>query len=280
MRIHKNLAIPGKHNKNIITDVFYKNNGTKKPVIIFCHGYKGFKDWGAWNLVAESFANQNLFFIKFNFSHNGGTLLQPIDFPDLQAFAENNYIKELDDLQVVIDWISSKNPNHSEIDMSNITLIGHSRGGGIVAIKTSEEPRITKLVTWAGVSDYASRFPDEENLKKWKRTGVMYVENSRTKQQMPHHYQFYTNFKENEDRLTIKRAVEQITIPYLIIHGTQDTTVDQKEANTLHKWCPKSKLKLIEGTNHVFGAQHPWTKNKLPDDLQKVVSKTISFAIL
>ena len=56
--------------KPILVDFFYKKESKKMPIIIFCHGYKGFKDWGAWNLVGEEFANKNFFFIKFNFSHN------------------------------------------------------------------------------------------------------------------------------------------------------------------------------------------------------------------
>ncbi|UZO82651.1 alpha/beta hydrolase [Aquimarina sp. ERC-38] len=281
MKIHKNQAIPGRHQKSIVTDVFYQENNKKKPIVIFCHGYKGFKDWGAWDLMATTFAEQGMFFIKFNFSHNGGTLSQPIDFPDLDAFAENNYSKELDDLQTIIDRISdTKNPYHNELDVHHIALIGHSRGGGIACIKASEEPKITKLVTWAGVSDYAVRFPDKKGLEDWKKKGVVYVENSRTKQQMPHHYQFYTDFKENEDRLTIKKAVNKLNIPYLIIHGTDDTTVHYKEAEALHSWNLQSKLELIEGSNHVFEAQHPWTESKLPENLREVVSKTVSFVII
>lgn len=34
------------HDKPILTDVFYKQTCTKKPIVIFCHGYKGYKDWG------------------------------------------------------------------------------------------------------------------------------------------------------------------------------------------------------------------------------------------
>ena len=94
MTITKNIIIPGKHNKPIITDVFYTENNTPKPVVIFCHGYKGFKDWGAWDLMAKAFAEAGFFFVKFNFSHNGGTAEQPIDFPDLEAFGNNNYTKE------------------------------------------------------------------------------------------------------------------------------------------------------------------------------------------
>ena len=32
--------------------------------IIYVHGFKGFKDWGASNLVADSFANQGFFIFK------------------------------------------------------------------------------------------------------------------------------------------------------------------------------------------------------------------------
>ena len=80
-----NLILEGKHSKPILTDVFFKEDKTKKPIVIFCHGYKGFKDWGAWNLMAETFVKAGFFFIKFNFSHNGGTIEQPIDFPDLEC---------------------------------------------------------------------------------------------------------------------------------------------------------------------------------------------------
>ena len=106
MKNINNIEVKGKHNKPIVTDVFYKETNQPKKIIIFCHGYKGFKDWGAWNIMAETIANDGFFFIKFNFSHNGGTVDNPIDFPDLEAFGTNNYTKELDDLETVIDWIS------------------------------------------------------------------------------------------------------------------------------------------------------------------------------
>ena len=65
--IKKNLIIERKNKKPIIYDIFYKETNTPKPVIIFCHGYKGYKDWGAWNLVAKQFLDEGFFFIKFNF---------------------------------------------------------------------------------------------------------------------------------------------------------------------------------------------------------------------
>ena len=61
MTITKNIIVPGKHEKPILTDVFYSNYNTSKPLIIFCHGYKGFKDWGAWDLMAKAFADAGFF---------------------------------------------------------------------------------------------------------------------------------------------------------------------------------------------------------------------------
>ena len=102
----KNLVLYREHKKPIVWDAFYNANGKQKPLVIFCHGYKGFKDWGSWNLVAEQFLKANMVFVKFNFSHNGGTVENPIDFPDLEAFAENNYSKELDDLDSMLTYLS------------------------------------------------------------------------------------------------------------------------------------------------------------------------------
>ena len=33
----------------------------------------------------------------------------PIDFPDLEAFGNNNFSKEVDDLGSVIDWVCNNN---------------------------------------------------------------------------------------------------------------------------------------------------------------------------
>jgi len=278
IKTYKNIVVPSKHQKPILTDVFYSENKKEKPVVIFCHGYKGFKDWGAWDLVAEAFAKAGFVFLKFNFSHNGGTVQQPIDFPDLEAFGNNTYNKELDDLETIIDWVvSSDFEYHNHVDRTKISLIGHSRGGGIVTIKAQEDIRVSKVITWAGVSDYKNRFPKGQAFESWNKNGVYYIENGRTKQQMPHYFSFYTSFIADEERLTISRAVQNLKIPHLIIHGTSDPTVEVKEAKVIHSWNLKSELFLVEGANHVFEAKHPWKSKKMPQHLEAITRKTIDF---
>jgi pimeloyl-ACP methyl ester carboxylesterase len=272
-----NKVIKGSHHLPIVLDVFYNNNVVHAPLIIFCHGYKGFKDWGAWNLFAKAFAASGIAVLKFNFSHNGGTVEQPIDFPDIEAFGHNNYTKELDDLSLVMNWVEITYAKHSNIDASNITLVGHSRGGGIVTLKAAEDSRVKKLVSLAGVSDFKSRFPKGFDLDAWKSKGVHFVMNGRTKQQLPHYYQFYEDFLANASRLAIHDAAKNLKLPHLIIHGDNDTSVDLEEAIALHKWHPESQLMILEGANHVFDSHHPWEISKLPPYLEQIHSKIVDF---
>lgn len=274
MNINKkqNIIISNPETKDFLADTFYPETGQKIPLVIFVHGYKGYKDWGAWNLMAEKFAEAGFFFVKFNFSHNGTTVEDPQYFADLEAFGNNNYSKELSDLGAVIDYFVKD----SRVDDQKIVLIGHSRGGGISIVKTYEDERINGLITLASV-DTLDRFPQNNALENWKESGVYYVVNGRTKQEMPHYYQLYEDFEKNEHRFDVERATEMAKAHFLIIHGTNDESVDVKNAEHLRILNPNSELFLIENANHTFGSKEPWEENSLPEDLNTVTKKCIEF---
>ena len=265
----RNVVLPAGREKDILIDVTSLNSESKGTVI-FCHGYKGYKDWGAWNLIAGEFARKGFTFVKFNFSHNGGTIENPIDFPDLEAFGNNTYSKEVADLNSVIDW------SNKEFG-APIYIIGHSRGGGIVTLVAGSNSNVSKVISWAAVADFKERFPVGEKLQEWKGKGVDYVVNGRTKQEMPHYYSFYEDFMKNEMNLTISKAAKNIRIPHLIIHGDKDEAVLVKDANRLRSFNPKAELEVISGANHTFGSKHPWDERFLPDSLREVFDKTINF---
>lgn len=276
MNIIKNISIKGSMDKDILLDVFFKSGGIPKAIIIFSHGFKGFKDWGHFNLLAQTFAEQNFVFVKFNFSYNGTTKENPMNFADLEAFGNNNYTIELDDLGKVIDWVLSTEALAKEIDTKQLNLLGHSRGGGITILKASEDKRVKKIVTWASVCDFINRMR-EYDLKEWKEKGVLYSLNTRTNQHMPLYYQLYENLLANIERIDIIKAAQKLTIPFLIIHGTNDEAVSFEEANSLHTNCKQSELLLIDGAGHTFGAKHPFEGNKLPFHAEIAVNKTIEF---
>ena len=272
-----NLIIDGSAGKPILIDATFKANAQAKQVVVFCHGFKGFKDWGPFNKIANHFADNDIVFVKFNFSFNGTTTNDPINFGDLKAFGNNNFCKELDDLSLVLDWIENCQELKGEIDTSKISLFGHSRGGSIVMLKTAEDRRVEKVISWASPSNFLERLPKKEKLAKWKELGVAYIYNGRTKQNMPMYFQFYENCIKFAKRLNIQNAVSKMSIPHLLVHGNEDPTVLLSEAVNIKSWNPDIDLHIIDGANHVLGGFHPYALEKFPKDLQEAIDVTIKF---
>lgn len=278
MLSNKNMLLDGQHGKPVVTDILYSEASTR-PLIIYAHGINGFKDWGNFDLIAKQFVKSGFVFVKFNFSHNGTTPEQPEDFADLDAYGNDNYTIQLDDLKTVIDWICDETNTYAEaIDTDRIYLLGHSKGGTMVLLKAAEDIRIKAVASWA--SPNACKTPwgnwDDEKMEQWEHTGVQYLTNGRTKQEMPLYYQLYQNYKEHEHRFNLEEAVKSIKIPLLICHGTEDPAVPVTHAKDIHHWKPDAELFTLP-TDHVFGRKHPWTEEHLPEHTQQLVDKTISF---
>lgn len=220
------------------------------------------------------FRSHGLNFLKFNFSHNGGTVDDPIDFPDLEAFANNRYSWELNDLNTVLDYVTDDAKEwHAG---SDIYLIGHSRGGGI-AVLGAQHPAVKKLVTWASVADFTGRLPNEDVLKTWKKDGVRYIMNGRTKQNMPMYYSFVEDLMNNKERLDILSNAAKLNIPALIVHGSEDEAVSVSDARLLNEAISNCKLHIVEGAGHTFGGKHPWHEKELSAHSKEFVETTISF---
>jgi dienelactone hydrolase len=266
------------NNRKFMSDANFLADGHKKPAIIFNHGFKGFKDWGPFNIVARKFAQAGFVFIKMNFSHNGVTLENPNEFADLEAFAQNNFCKELDDTGVLIDYLFSGNSAipHEEIDTSRLYIMGHSRGGAHVILKANEDDRIKACATWAAVNNLET-WHSKDQIEQWKKVGRIFMHNSRTNQNMPMDFQLVENFIGNKDRLQVPDAVKNIRIPMLSIHGTDDPTVSVEAVKQIGDWNPAVKVEIIEGAGHTFGGTHPFEGQELPADLERVIELTIDF---
>ena len=277
MPITKNIIIPGTSNKPIALDIFYNESPEQKPVVIYSHGFNGFKDWGNFDLIARRFASTGFVLVKFNFSHNGTSPAHPEEFVDLDAFGNNNFTKELEDLQRVIDWVCDPGNEHrSAMDTNRIYLIGHSMGGGVVILQAARDARVKKLITWAAISECKTPWGGwpEEQMQEWKRCGVQYYSNSRTKQEMPLYYQLYEDHVQHAAELNIEKAIKGLSIPVLICHGSLDAAVPVEKARLLHAWQPAAELFIVKG-DHVFGRKHPWVEEGLPAAMEEVLGECI-----
>ncbi|MEX0967692.1 MAG: prolyl oligopeptidase family serine peptidase [Bacteroidia bacterium] len=273
----RNISISTDDAHPLLADVFFMDDGKPKPMVIFSHGFKGFKDWGTFNMIAEQFAREGFIFIKFNFSCNGVSLDNPIEFTDLDAFSKNNFSRELDDLEQVISWsLSNALIPESERAEEEICLLGHSRGGAISIIKASEDERVKKLVTWAAVGDLGEKW-NAAMRKEWKAKGVMQIENSRTGQQMPLKYQLIEDLENNKERLDVIAAASRISVPFMAVHGTEDESVPFEHAIAMKRVNKQVKLNLIPSAGHTFGSYHPYHEKRLPIDTALVVKDGLQF---
>lgn len=267
------FTLSGTGGRAMLTDLTYDSRHKNAPLIIFAHGFKGFKDWGTHNLLANYFAENGFRFLKFNFSHNGTTTDAPVDFTDLIAFSENTFSFELDDLNTVIDFAC----NGTAIPRANgVYLIGHSMGGGISIIKTAEDKRVLKLVSMAAICSFYNLWPKEAE-EQWRLQGILYMHNSRTNQQMPLKSTLLDDLERNPTRLDILGKAATLTQPWLIVHGDKDPTVPLNHAEQLKQAQPNAKLLVIEGADHTFNAVHPYTKEVLPEQLITFAGAAVSF---
>lgn len=265
----KNAHYSGAQNRSSLYDLTIPK-GWNKALIVFSHGYMGYKDWGAWYLVEDFFLQKGFAFLKYNISHNGGSVENGIDFPDLEAFSQNRYSYELTDMEAIIDLAKEKVK-----DLEQLFLLGHSRGGGMVLLQ-SQNASISKIAALAPISDIGKRFPSDEALHDWKSEGVRYTTNGRTKQQMPHSFAQYEDFVEHTDRLSIEHYSKNATIPLCVIHGESDPSVKIEEGETIAHWAGIDLIR-IPNEQHTFGAKQPWTEKQLPLGLQKVCEHLLEF---
>lgn len=273
MIVKQHYSIPGAKGRSMAADITFDTANPYAPLVIFAHGIRGFKDWGAHNLMAKYFAENGFRFLKFNFSHNGTTADKPTYFADLVAFSDNTFSIELDDLKSVIDFTcgGSAIPR-----VSGVFLIGHSMGGGISIIKTAEDPRVKKLITMAAISSFHNLWPKQAE-QQWRLQGVMYMPNSRTGQNMPYKVSLLNDLEQNAERLDIAAKAAKITQPWLIIHGDGDTSVPLSHAEELSKAQPNAGFVVIEGADHVFNATHPYLHETLPATLLQFCDLSIEF---
>ncbi|RYF20452.1 MAG: alpha/beta hydrolase [Flavobacteriales bacterium] len=264
------FSLTGANGKTIIGDLTYDDKNTIAPLIIFVHGFKGFKDWGAHNLVAKHFAANGFRYLKFNLSHGGVTPEKPNDVSDLETFADNTFSKEMLDIDLVIGYAVEN------LKVNEIYLIGHSRGGGLSILQASNNPHIKALITWSAIADFSSLWKKEQE-ENWKKEGKIYVENARTKEKMPLNLTLLQDFEENKKKLDILSCAKRINIPWLIIQGDDDVNVPFATAQKLADANLNARLLKIEGANHVYGASHPYQQESLPAQLFKVCEKSIEF---
>lgn len=255
-------------------DVRFVDGEEVKPVVIFCHGFKGFKDWGPFPDWGRHLARAGFVAVHMNFSYNGVHRDAPTEFTELDKFADNTFTRELDDLQAVLDAVEEEQLPDAPADPNRIGLMGHSRGGGTVILQTARDDRVGALVTWSSVATFVDRFSDEQ-IDDWTTQGYTEIRNSRTGQILRLNKVLYDDTMAHRDELDVPGAASRIEVPWLVVHARDDASVDFGAAETLAG--ATGSAELFEATGgHTFGGAHPFD-GTVPESLDTVWTRTTAF---
>lgn len=241
--------------------------------VITCHGFKGFGRWGFYPYLAPTIAANGFNVVTFDFSGSGvGDDRET--YADFEGFACNTYSQELADVAAVAEYATDRGWIGERYGM-----FGHSRGGGDAILHASRSSGVAALVTWAAIGHvlrWMSATRDE-----WKQRGYMEVVNTRTGDVLRVNSTLLEECeREGESTLSIERAAASLRVPWLIVHGSDDETVPEADAQRLYAAATTAKNKYVEleivpGGNHVFGAAHPL--EEIPELLRGVVARTAAF---
>lgn len=109
---------------------------------------------------------------------------------------------------------------HPLVDRENIHAFGFSRGGVMALFVGIEDPTVTSIVTWGGVSDMVLTYNERVDLRRMMKRVI-----GGTPSKLPEQYKWRTPLE----------SIENLHSPVLIIHGAKDKNVSVKHAYLLEK---------------------------------------------
>jgi pimeloyl-ACP methyl ester carboxylesterase len=234
------------------------------PVVVLCHGFKGFCTWGFHPPLAELLASHGLAAVRFNFRGSG---MAPGDelVTDPEAFRADTYSAELGELLALLERLSDLKRGldpglDADLDLGRVALLGHSRGGGVALLAAAHpewRERLRALVTWNAIGR-CDRWGEREKAA-WRAQGELPVANARTGQRLALGLQLLEEVESRAAELDLKAAAARRRAPWLLLHAVEDEAVPVAEGRALAAAAAApSELVELPGTGHTFGAVHPF----------------------
>ncbi len=272
-------SISGSDDQPILGNTHMPDGGPEAAVglLLICHGFKGYKDYGFFPHLAQAACDAGLIAHRFNFSHSGMT--NQIDtFERADLFEKDTWRKQSADLRSVIAAVESGELGGRGLP---IVVFGHSRGG-VTTLLTAGDPdvctRLSGVVTAAAPSACSRLGP--EQIQMLKRAGKIASPSSRTGQTLYVGRICQDEIDADPSWHDPCRAAAAITCPVLLIHGTDDTTVPISEAEELHQAQPEARYLIIDSASHTFNAPNPLPLDQAPPpEAQQMIDAACGFAV-
>jgi alpha-beta hydrolase superfamily lysophospholipase len=174
---------------------------------------------------------------------------------DIKSPNEIQFLDYVNDVKSIINHFKDTKK------YKKIVIIGHSEGSliGMLASKSIADGFIS--IAGAGV-DYLTLIQRQLSnrapyIKSMSDPIIEQLKKNKLVDSVPPMLKnlFGTNIQRfliDASRFDPAAEISKLLIPILIIQGTNDIQVEVKDAEILHTASSKSKLKIIQGMNHVF----------------------------
>lgn len=217
------------------------------PLVLLCHGFKGFRRWGLFPHLAARLAEGGRLVANLDLSHNGTSGGE--DFDRLDLFERQTPGRHVADLLALLEALAGE-PDRER--SAGVSLVGHSLGGGVALLAAARDQRVDHVATLNGVSHF-DRLPAEA-VAAMERDGRCLIPNARTGQDMP----LGRGYLDQARAIDLVAACDDVSVPVLLLCGEEDMVVPPGEGADLHSWLPVSRQLLVPGGDHTLGARHPW----------------------
>lgn len=280
-------SIPGAEGQPIFGSTHLPLSTTAtRGVMLICHGFKGYKDYGFLPWLAHAAARQGFIAHRFNFSHSGMTQNpQTFERPDL--FERDTWGKQIHDLQTAAAASASGQlPGGATADRPQVWF-GHSRGGVAIILAAARvfdgagmpgTPKPVGLIPVAA-PDAAMRL-DPDQIDRLKRRGYLESPSVRTGQALRIGKPWFDEIEQDPQAFDPLLCIARVRCPVLLLHGDRDTTVSVDASHRLAAAAgQRASLRILPGGSHTFASPNPLPLDQTPPPLcMDVINAACDFA--
>jgi pimeloyl-ACP methyl ester carboxylesterase len=164
----------------------------------------------------------------------------------------------------VLDFIQA-------LDLGNVTVVGHSMGGaitlaiglrnppqvnGLILLGSGARLRVSDAILTTVLSDYESAVNVLSDLRWSDNASAELIQLGYDLMRQADPAVVHSDYTAC-DKFDMMEQLEQITLPTLVVSGTNDVLTPAKYSRFLADNIPQSRLVLIEGAGHMLALEQP-----------------------